>query len=226
MANPSTSGMILPLTNPQSQRTNNCLSTPATPYQSPRPMVQPQNHSSIYSSIAESRRQAGWKEDPLYTDEDMKNHSPRGWPSAAATQMYFPNYNSHRAFGMPMHYCLTSLEQKIHCIDEELYRLNSEDALKENKPLKSLPFNREKFIARCAQGVGHLPTQPPEPSKDTLDRMTQKDNLTMVQGILLKEYSNAPSPTPPAASQDQQTPTSIKTCPRSPLQDGGRVRRA
>ncbi|KAI1215017.1 uncharacterized protein F4807DRAFT_405553 [Annulohypoxylon truncatum] len=125
----------------------------------------------------------------FYTDEDVINNSPMGWPSMTARQAYFPNFSSQRAFGASTQQVLTYYQQKIHCIDNKLDEMNFEDSEAEGKPLRSLPFNPEEFIARCAQGVGHLPIRPPDPgSAGKLDRAAQRENLMDARARYVQKY--------------------------------------
>ncbi|KAI1466480.1 uncharacterized protein F4812DRAFT_465732 [Daldinia caldariorum] len=168
MANQSGTIPILPLNNTQLHNGNSSRQTPTT----------------------HSKRAAGLGEDDFYTDEDVLNYSPPGWPSVASQQMYFGNHSSHRGFFPLTHYILTSYELKISVIEDELDKMNCEDKDAGGRPLLSLPFNRKQFVARCRQGVGHLPPQCSGPNLDELDRETQKDNLAMSARILLREYLN------------------------------------
>lgn len=147
-----------------------------------------QTYSSMFDRVENARRQTGSAAYDFYTDEDVVRESPRGWPELVATKMYYPNHNSYRAFCPSTHTVLTSLEQKIDCISNILDEMAFEDSGLQGIPLGSLPFNRERFIDRCLQGIGHLPTQPPGSDTSGLDRATQRDNLIIVQGILLEKY--------------------------------------
>ncbi|KAI1103531.1 hypothetical protein F4804DRAFT_333180 [Jackrogersella minutella] len=189
MANLFSAGPALPLNNPQSHnRSSSAPQTPLTPYQPHSPMEQPKTYSRMFDKVIDARRQTRSKDYDFYTDEDVKNYSPRGWPSIAATQMYFPNFNSQRVFGSSTQQVLTSYQQKLHCIEDELDDMNFRDNEHEDKPLTSLPFDPKQFIARCTQGIGHLPTEPPRSGTGELDNLTKKDNLIISQGILLREY--------------------------------------
>lgn len=102
--------------------------------------------------------------------------------------MYMPNYDSHRAFKSPTHAALINLEQKIDCVVNKLDERDFEDAKTEGgRPLRSLPFDREKFVARCLRGPAHLSTPTPGSSPGEL-RMAERENLHACLGILLKEY--------------------------------------
>lgn len=180
MANSSGAVPALPLNNMQLHN-NIARQTPTTPYK-------PQLHPSIYERISTAKRAAGLEEDNFYTDEDVVNYSPRGWPKIASQQMYFGNHNSHRGFDPLTHYLLTSYELKLSVIENELDEMNCEDAKEGREPLWSLPFDREQFITRCRQGVGHLPLQCPGSNLDEIDRATQRENMITTARILLKEY--------------------------------------
>ncbi|KAI1802960.1 hypothetical protein F4811DRAFT_527046 [Daldinia bambusicola] len=188
MANSSGTIPILPLNNTQLHNGSigrQTLTTPCKPEQTTR---EPQSYYNIYERIASAKRAAGLGEDDFYTDEDVLNYSPPGWPSIASQQMYFGNHSSHRSFSPLTHYILTSYELKISVIEDELDRMNCEDNEAGGKPLRSLPFSRKQFVARCRQGVGHLPPQCSGPNLDELDQETQRDNLIMSARILLREY--------------------------------------
>ncbi|KAI1407019.1 hypothetical protein F5Y13DRAFT_142979 [Hypoxylon sp. FL1857] len=189
MANSFRVSSSIPLNNVQSHNgSSSAPSTPATPYLPQQPMAQPRTYSSMFDRAENARRQAGSPAYDFYTDEDVLKCSPTGWPSLVATRMYYPNHNSYRAFGPSIHRVLTSYEQKLHCIANKLDEMDFEDNEVKDEPLKSLPFDRERFIDRCLQGIGHLPTQPFDSDASKLDRATQRDNLIMCEGILLREY--------------------------------------
>ncbi|OTA76825.1 hypothetical protein M434DRAFT_383303 [Hypoxylon sp. CO27-5] len=205
MANSSHISPAIPLSNSQPHNGSSTPSTPAT-YQSQQPMRQPQTrYSNMFDRVENARRQTGSAAYDFYTDEDVLNESPRGWPSLVTTKMYYPNHNSYRAFGPSTHTVLTSLEQKIDCIGNILDEMAFEDSGTEGKPLGSLPFNREQFIDRCIQGIGHLPTQPPGSDTSKLDRATQRDNLIIVQEILLEKYCELPTQSPFSTHQRAAT---------------------
>ncbi|KAF3069003.1 hypothetical protein GL218_08222 [Daldinia childiae] len=180
MSNSSGAIPVLPLNNMQLHN-NIARQTPTTPYK-------PQLHPNIYERISTAKKAAGLEEDNFYTDEDVVNYSPRGWPNIASQQVYFGNHNSHRGFDPLTHYLLTSYELKLSVIENELDKMNCEDAKEGGEPLWSLPFDREKFITRCRQGVGHLPLQCPGSNLDEVDRATQRENMITAARILLKEY--------------------------------------
>ncbi|KAI8966122.1 hypothetical protein F5Y11DRAFT_213327 [Daldinia sp. FL1419] len=188
MANPSGAVPTIPLNNIQSPNRNTACQTPTTPYRAQQAPRQSRFYSHIYERIKNAKRAAGLDEDNFFTDEDVLNHAPRGWPSIACQQMYFGNHNSHRGFDPLTHYTLTSYELKLSAIENKLDEMNCEDTESGGKPLKCLPFDREQFIARCRQGVGHLPQQCSGPNSNELDRVTQKENLIISARILLKEY--------------------------------------
>ncbi|KAI1759963.1 hypothetical protein GGR53DRAFT_110357 [Hypoxylon sp. FL1150] len=217
MASSSGAGSAIPLENVRSNtRGGSVPHTTSTPYSLHQPMTQQQTYSAMYDKVREAKRLAGEDADRFghfYTDLDVLKTLPKGWPTIAATKMYFPNYNSHRAFKLETHAVLTCFEQKIHCVANKLDEMNFEDAeVAGGQPLRSLPFDREKFIARCLQGPAYLSTATPEPSQDSasepgtslasehntslipesgknkLDRMAEKENLLSCLEILLKEY--------------------------------------
>ncbi|KAI1138876.1 hypothetical protein F5Y05DRAFT_353544 [Hypoxylon sp. FL0543] len=191
MANSSRVSSAIPLSNVQSHNgSSSAPSTPATPYPQPQlRFAQTQTYSSMFDRAANARRQAGSEAYDFYTDEDVLNHSPPGWPSLVATKMYYPNNDSYRAFGHSTRVVLASYEQKLDCIANKLDEMNFEDSKAAEKPLKLLPFDREQFLGRCLQGTGHLPTPPPEGDTSKLDRATQRDNLIICAGNILKDYS-------------------------------------
>ncbi|KAI2623197.1 hypothetical protein GGR54DRAFT_41141 [Hypoxylon sp. NC1633] len=188
MASSSRASPALPLHNLQPSNRNTTSQTPATPNQSPETSAQSEpTYSSMFDRVANARREAGAAFDKFYTDGDVYNHSPKGWPLIAAAHMYFPNCNSHRGFISLTHSILTCYEQKIHCIEDELNEMDFEDDEAEGKPLRSLPFDREQFIARCIQGTAHLP-QPLPLKPDEVDATKKRENLSISVGIMLREY--------------------------------------
>ncbi|KAI1654061.1 hypothetical protein F4813DRAFT_233035 [Daldinia decipiens] len=172
---------VLPLNNMQLHN-NVARQTPTAPYK-------PQLHPNIYERISTAKKAAGLEEeDNFYTDEDIVNYAPRGWPNIASRQTYFGNHNSHRGFEPLTHYLLTSYELKLSVIENELDEMNCEDVKEGGEPLWSLPFDRQQFITRCRQGVGHLPPQCSGSNLDEIDRATQRENMTMSARSLLNEY--------------------------------------
>ncbi|KAI0849938.1 hypothetical protein F5Y00DRAFT_268710 [Daldinia vernicosa] len=180
MSNSSGAIPILPLNNMQLHN-NIARQTPTAPYK-------PQLHPNIYERISTAKKAAGLEEDNFYTDEDVVNYSPRGWPKIASQQTYFGNHNSHRGFDPLTHYLLTSYELKLSVVEDELDEMNCEDEKEGGKPLWSLPFDREKFVTRCRQGVGHLPPQYSGSNLGEIDRATQRENMITSARILLGEY--------------------------------------
>lgn len=58
--------------------------------------------------------------------------------------------------------------------------MNFEGSEAGGSPLRSLPFDQEKFLARCISGTGHMPI-PPDPESGELDRASQRENLMMAK---------------------------------------------
>ncbi|KAI1075825.1 hypothetical protein F5B20DRAFT_594626 [Whalleya microplaca] len=175
----------------EAEPSNRGSSTPeplVTPYRPHPQMSRPREHSTMLRRINEGKSTSSGSEvDDFYTDEDLRNHSPRGLPSAAATQMYFPNFNSHRGFDSLTHRVLDHMAMKIWCIEDKIDKMDIEDETAGGQALRSLPFNREQFIARCLRGTG-LSSGPPGPDVDLPDRVTQKDNLVISSEIMLRDY--------------------------------------
>ncbi|KAI0885163.1 uncharacterized protein GGS22DRAFT_188454 [Annulohypoxylon maeteangense] len=185
MAPLSNAGPVLPLNEIQSHNRNSVPPTPVIPYHSQPPMQQPPSYSAMFNKVVDARIRAGSGSYEFYTDEDVQNNSSKGWPSMAATQADFPNRRSQRIFRASTQQVLTWYQQRIHCIDNRLDEMNFEDSEAEGKPLRSLPFDQKKFLARCIQGVGHLP---PDLGSGELDRATQRDNLIESKESLLRRY--------------------------------------
>ncbi|KAI0166993.1 hypothetical protein GGR52DRAFT_82274 [Hypoxylon sp. FL1284] len=170
--------------------------SPATPFPLSQLRPQPKTYSAIYEKVIAAKGLAGEGTDGFYDDSDVYKHAPAGWPSLAATHM-FPNYDSHRAFRYPTHLILVALAQKIDCLANKLDEMNFEDeGDKGGEALRSLPFDRERFIERCVQGSAHPLTPTPgsstgatgRSSSGALDRAAQRENLLTCIAILLKEY--------------------------------------
>ncbi|KAI1391080.1 uncharacterized protein F4822DRAFT_442216 [Hypoxylon trugodes] len=156
----------------------------ATPTPTTTTTQQP-TYSKMLDKVEEARRKVGAKTDEFFTDEDVRNNSPRGWPSIAATQMYLPDFNCHRGFTSLIHRTLTFYELRIHCIEDKLDELDFEDDEANGNQLRSLPFDKDQFIARCLQGAGHLPTKL---SPDQTNREAERENLIISSGNLQREY--------------------------------------
>ncbi|XDG02141.1 hypothetical protein ABKA04_001756 [Annulohypoxylon sp. FPYF3050] len=139
-------------------------------------MQQAKTYSVMYDKVVDARTQAGSKHYEFYTDDDVRNNSPKGLPSIAAEQTYFPNHSSQRGFRFGTQQLLTYYQQKLHCIGNKLDEMDFEDSEADGKPLKSLPFCPENFLDRCIQGTEHLPV-PPDPNSGELDRESQRENL-------------------------------------------------
>ncbi|KAI0381739.1 hypothetical protein F5Y04DRAFT_288290 [Hypomontagnella monticulosa] len=142
----------------------------------------------MFEKVSEAKRLSGYQPDDFYTDEDVRNHSPTGWPLIAAKQMYHKSHDSFRLFRPLLNLVLTSYAQKIWSIENKLDEINFDLEKAEGRPLGLFPFNREQFIARCLQGTGHLSSTLPKSSENTLDFETQKDNLVANASILMREY--------------------------------------
>lgn len=170
----------LPVNGIQAHNGNSTPQRPNIPDHSHPPTQQAHSYSVMYDRVADARIQTGSRHYDFYTDDDVKNNSPKGWPSIAAVQTYFPNNSSQRAFTVSTQQLLTHYQQKIHCIDNKLDEMNFEGSEAGGSPLRSLPFDQEKFLARCISGTGHMPI-PPDPESGELDRASQRENLMMAK---------------------------------------------
>ncbi|KAI1096787.1 hypothetical protein F5B19DRAFT_5269 [Rostrohypoxylon terebratum] len=187
MSGSSSTGPGLPVNGIQAHHENSTPQRPTLPDHSHPPMQQANSYSAMYDRVANARIQTGSRHYEFYTDDDIKNNSPKGWPSIAAVQTYFPNHSSQRAFGVSVQQFLTNYQQKIHCIDNRLDEMNFEDSEASGNPLRSLPFKQESFLDRSIRGVGHLPI-PPDPHSGELDRESQRENLIMTKAKYLTTY--------------------------------------
>ncbi|OTA76826.1 hypothetical protein M434DRAFT_18434 [Hypoxylon sp. CO27-5] len=68
-------------------------------------------------------------------DFDIKNAAPKGWPSIAAAQMYYNNFNLHRRYSYLMQRVLVDQETKLAYLENKLDELDKED-----DPLVLHPF--------------------------------------------------------------------------------------
>ncbi|KAI0119606.1 hypothetical protein F4814DRAFT_412607 [Daldinia grandis] len=80
-------------------------------------------------------------------DSDLKDGAPEGWPSIAATQLYYPNFNMHRRFSYLLHRVLIDQETKLAYLEDILEKLDRKD--KESNPtrLNSLYFDPETLLS-------------------------------------------------------------------------------
>ncbi|KAI1462278.1 hypothetical protein F4805DRAFT_410032 [Annulohypoxylon moriforme] len=186
MADSSNACLAIPLNEIRSHNRNNTTQSSDTPYRPQTPMQQQNSYSTMFDRVENARVQAGHKPYGFYTDEDVIRNSPTGWPSLAATQAYFSDHSSQRIFKASTKQSLTWLQQKIYWIDNKLDEMNFKDGEAEEKPLRSLPFDEEKFIDRCIKGIEHLPLDSCPEGKP--DRAAQRENLIRYKDHYLKEY--------------------------------------
>ncbi|KAI0849939.1 hypothetical protein F5Y00DRAFT_261047 [Daldinia vernicosa] len=79
-------------------------------------------------------------------DSELKNGVPRGWPSIAAAQLYYPNLSIHRRFSYLLHRVLLDQETKLAYLENQLERLDNEDNERNAARLRSLSFDRETLL--------------------------------------------------------------------------------
>ncbi|KAI1407020.1 hypothetical protein F5Y13DRAFT_183736 [Hypoxylon sp. FL1857] len=84
-------------------------------------------------------------------ESDIKNAAPKGWPSIAATQMYYNNFSLHRRFSYLMQRILVDQETKLAYLENKLEELDKEDEGNDITRLRSLPFNPDRLLATCAR---------------------------------------------------------------------------
>ncbi|KAH9988755.1 hypothetical protein F4779DRAFT_610809 [Xylariaceae sp. FL0662B] len=99
--------------------------------------------------------------------------------------MYFPNFNSQRAFDSLTHMILTYKAMEIGCIEDKINEMDIKDEEDGGQALKSLPFNRERFITGCLRGDD---VSLEHPGPDLPDHATQKENLFRNAEIMLQDY--------------------------------------
>ncbi|KAK8047771.1 hypothetical protein PG996_015835 [Apiospora saccharicola] len=83
----------------------------------------------------------------LYTDEDVLNCAPNGWPAIASQQMFYPNAGIHRKFSNLMQRILVNFEIELDCLDQKLLEFDVADKRLGIHGL--LPFDRDEFLDRC-----------------------------------------------------------------------------
>ncbi|KAI0129200.1 hypothetical protein F4776DRAFT_627826 [Hypoxylon sp. NC0597] len=81
------------------------------------------------------------------SDSNIKNAAPKGWPSIAATQMYYNNFNLHRRYSYLMQRILVDQETKLAYLETKLEELDKEDEAR----LKSLSFDPDRLLTTCAR---------------------------------------------------------------------------
>ncbi|KAI1654060.1 hypothetical protein F4813DRAFT_372027 [Daldinia decipiens] len=86
-------------------------------------------------------------------DSDFIDDAPAGWPSIAATQLYYPNFSIHRRFSYLLHRVLIDQETKLAYLENELEKLDKKDKENDADRLNSLPFDPETLLA------SHTPAQ-------------------------------------------------------------------
>ncbi|KAI1075824.1 hypothetical protein F5B20DRAFT_366223 [Whalleya microplaca] len=79
-------------------------------------------------------------------DSDIKNKAPKGWPSIAASQMYYSNFSIHRRFRYLMQRILVDEETKLAYLETKLEELDKEDEQNDISKLKSLPFDPDRLL--------------------------------------------------------------------------------
>ncbi|KAI0840117.1 hypothetical protein F5Y06DRAFT_263687 [Hypoxylon sp. FL0890] len=84
-------------------------------------------------------------------ESDIKNAAPKGWPSIAATQMYYNNLNIHRRFALLMQRVLVDQETKLAYLETKLEELDQEDKDKDVPRLNSLRFDPNSLLATFVQ---------------------------------------------------------------------------
>ncbi|KAI0381740.1 hypothetical protein F5Y04DRAFT_254254 [Hypomontagnella monticulosa] len=87
----------------------------------------------------------------LRRESDIKNAAPRGWPSIAATQMYYTNFRIHRRFSYLTQRLLIDQETKLAYLENKLEELDKEDERSNTSNLRSLPFDPDRLLATCNQ---------------------------------------------------------------------------
>ncbi|KAI2773462.1 hypothetical protein F4815DRAFT_488216 [Daldinia loculata] len=86
-------------------------------------------------------------------DSDLKKGVPIGWPSIAATQLYYPNLSIHRRFSYLLHRVLIDQETKLAYLENKLQELDKEDEGSNAARLKKLSFDPETLLS------SHTPSQ-------------------------------------------------------------------
>ncbi|KAI1776179.1 hypothetical protein F4818DRAFT_373295 [Hypoxylon cercidicola] len=80
---------------------------------------------------------------------DIKDAAPKGWPSVAAIQFYYPNFSIHRRFSFLMQRILTDQETKLAYLETKLEELDKEDERIDASRLNLLPFDTDRLLAAC-----------------------------------------------------------------------------
>ncbi|KAI1466479.1 uncharacterized protein F4812DRAFT_465730 [Daldinia caldariorum] len=81
------------------------------------------------------------------SDFELKNEAPKGWPSIAAAQLHYPNYNIYRRFSYLLHRALIDQETKLAYLENKLRELDKEDERCNSPRLTSLPFDPETLLS-------------------------------------------------------------------------------
>ncbi|KAK6834934.1 hypothetical protein PG987_009628 [Apiospora arundinis] len=124
----------------------------------------------------------------LYTDEDIMNCAPRGWPAIASRQMFYPNAGIHRKFSNLMQRILVQFEVELDCFEQKLLELDKKD--EQNGTLQFLPFDRRELLSpycggehrrQSTAGQQNTPIQQTQPTaldhrvpQTTPDQQTQR----------------------------------------------------
>ncbi|KAK8067002.1 hypothetical protein PG997_013749 [Apiospora hydei] len=140
-------------------------SAPSGLSQSPRgrelqPMATPKSCQPDTNSggpFVENARGKDSKHPYLYTDEDVLDRAPKGWPAIASHQMFYPNAGIHRKFSNLMQRILVSFQVELDCLEQKLFEIDKAD--EPYGTLGLLPFDRDEFLDRCCGGHRQQQTQ-------------------------------------------------------------------
>ncbi|KAF3069004.1 hypothetical protein GL218_08223 [Daldinia childiae] len=80
-------------------------------------------------------------------DSDIMNGAPKGWPSIAAIQLYYPNFSIHRRFSYLLHRVLLDQETKLAYLEKKLEELDEKDKESNASRLNSFPFVPETLLS-------------------------------------------------------------------------------
>ncbi|OTA61229.1 hypothetical protein K449DRAFT_434992 [Hypoxylon sp. EC38] len=108
-------------------------------------------------------------------DFDIKNAAPKGWPSIAATQMYYNNFNLHRRYSYLMQRVLVDQETKLAYLENKLDELDKED---DPVRLKSLSFDPDRLLTTCVRAPAQAQsatTQSPSPGPRTEEQEEHRE---------------------------------------------------
>ncbi|KAI0023605.1 hypothetical protein F4780DRAFT_57653 [Xylariomycetidae sp. FL0641] len=100
---------------------------------------------SRYARIKNSRDPAKLRDERFYTDKDVLECAPKGSPSLAAHQMFYPNCQGHRVFADLTQRALFWSVQKLACLEDALDCL----ALEAEQEGHSLKLDRQRFLDGC-----------------------------------------------------------------------------